>query len=241
MSENFPKLETEPLVTEREWTVDGVTVLTAAVSLPRPLDRKSRTARRIDRFYRLQRRSYLQYCEKWLFPAAAEAYRRAAADSGPLPCRSASVSYRVTCGEGPLWSLYSDLKETAEGRTEILRLGDTWDLRTGYPLPLPALFARHTPWRRELIAPAEAEIRRQEAAGAARYREDWPQRLRKYFSRENFYVTPEEVRYYWQMYAIAPSAEGIPTFRLPFGEGGCRRPGGEDLPAPAPETRPTRP
>ena len=71
--------------------------------------------------------------------------------------------------------------------------------------------------------------RRQEAAGMARYHEKWRQELRRNFNRENYYVTPEGLQFFWQMYAIAPWAEGVPTFSLPFGEQGCAWPIPESL------------
>ena len=48
--------------------------------------------------------------------------------------------------------------------------------------------------------------------------------LRRRFNRENFYLCPDGLRFFWQMYAIAPAAEGIPTFFLPFSAEGCRWP-----------------
>lgn len=229
MEDRLLALETEEFTAEREWTAEDIPVLKATVSLPRPIERNGRVGRRIDRFYQLQARSYFRYCENWLFPKAAAEYRQALADSAPLPCCTASLTYRVTCSEKGIWSLHTDTRECLGGRTEILRRGDTWDLRTGYPIPLGDFFPRRTPVRKLLFQTAEAEIRRQEAAGMARYHEKWRQELRRNFNRENYYVTPEGLQFFWQMYAIAPWAEGVPTFSLPFGEQGCAWPIPESL------------
>lgn len=70
---------------QREWTVDDIPVLSAEISLPRPKNRSDRVARRIDRYYQLYVRSYMRYCEQWLFPQAAEAYRLALVNSTPSP------------------------------------------------------------------------------------------------------------------------------------------------------------
>jgi len=218
------QLETEPFAAEREWTLEDIPILTAAVSVPRPLDRGSRAARRIDRFYQLQARAYFRYCENWLFPKAAAACRQAMADSAPLPECAASLTYTVTCSERGIWSLHTDTRERVAGRTEILRRGDTWDLRSGYPIPVADFFPRGTPVRKLLVKTAEAEILRQEEAGVARYHEKWRQELRRAYNREHFYVTNTGLCFFWQMYAVAPAAEGIPTFTLPFGESGCAWP-----------------
>lgn len=74
----------EPYSAEREWTVEGIPVLTATVSVPHPVPEKE--WRRMRRYYQLQCRSYLRYCEKWLLPQAETEYREALAASAPLPC-----------------------------------------------------------------------------------------------------------------------------------------------------------
>lgn len=224
MKDCLQTLEVETFAADREWAVDGVPVLTAALSLPRPADRKSRTARRIDRFYQLQGRAYLRYCEGWLFPKAAAEYRQALAGSAVLPHYTAALIYRVTCSERGVWSVFTDAREEIGGRRSILRRGDTWDLCAGYPMPLSAFFPKRYPIRKKLLQTAEVEIRRQESAGISRYHEKWRQELRRSFNRENFYVTPDGLRFFWQMYAVAPAVEGIPTFSLPFSADACRWP-----------------
>lgn len=224
MNQNLQQLETEAFTVEREWTVDGIPVLTASLSVPRPAGRTGRTARRIDRFYQLQCRTYLRYCEKLLFPKVAAEYQQALAGSAPLPHDIAVMSYQVTCSEHGIWSLYTDIRETIGGHTEVLRRGDSWNLHTGYPMPLSAFFPKRFPIRKKLLACAENEICRQEKAGLACYHDNYRQELRKHFNRENFYVQPDCLRFFWQMYAVAPSAEGIPVFAMPFSEDGCRWP-----------------
>ena len=56
------ELRTEDFAAEREWMVEGIPVLAASVSLPRPEPAKDRVSRRILRYYRLQCRAYLSYC-----------------------------------------------------------------------------------------------------------------------------------------------------------------------------------
>ena len=96
-------LNTEIFSAEREWTVEGLPVLTAQVSLPEPVGSENRTTRRIRRYYRAQCRAFLRYCDRWLFPMAARACREALADSRPLPQLQAELSFRVTYNEGGFW------------------------------------------------------------------------------------------------------------------------------------------
>ena len=229
-------LDTEAATLRREWAEEGVPVLTAELTLPEPVGPLSRAARRIGRYYQAQGRAYLRYCEHWLFPLAAEEFRQAAACGAPLPCWRASLGYRVTYNEAGWWSLYTQSRETDGRRTELLRRGDTWDLASGRLLPLTDfLGGRSLLWRRRLRLLAAEEIRRQEAAGVSRYCADWSARLRKSLSRDNFYLTPEGLCFFFQMYALAPAAEGVPVFLLPFGPDGCvlpARPGAEPPPPP---------
>ena len=77
MKKSLTELHTETFTAEREWTVDGIPVLSACVCVPQPVPAMDRVSRRIWRYYQLQCRSFLRYCEGWLLPQAAEEYRAA--------------------------------------------------------------------------------------------------------------------------------------------------------------------
>lgn len=213
------QLQTQSFVTEREWTVDGIPVLTATVTLPQPVEAADAAARRIRRFYRLQGRCYLRYCERFLLPQAAEAYRAALAVSAPLPCFRAELNYRITYNDGRLWSLYTQSRESAPSGTLLARRGDTWDLRSGYPAPLSSFFPPRSHWKQQLLNHAAQEIERQERAGIARYHDGWRHLLRRRFDPRNFYLTEDGLAFFFPMHAIAPPAESIPTFLLPYNGG----------------------
>ncbi|MCI9332664.1 MAG: DUF3298 domain-containing protein [Oscillibacter sp.] len=223
MGERLEALRTEPFAAEREWTVEGVPVLWASAEVPRPVT-EDRTSRRIRRFYQLQCRSFLRYCERCILPQAAAEYRSALEASRPLPAFRAELTYRVTYNQGGLWSLYTQVRESmGAGAASLTRRGDTWDLGAGYPVPLRDFFPSGTGWKKQLLSQAEEEIRRRDRAGASRWREDWRRELRRRFNPQNFYLTEEGLAYFWPMYAIAPASEGVPVFILPYGEGGPER------------------
>lgn len=218
----------EPFVAEREWTVEEIPVLSAKVTVPQPVPAAERVARRIRRYYQLQCRSYLRYCEKWLLPQARTEYQAALASSTPLPHFQAELRYQVTYQDGRFLSLYTQSREVT-GQTLLTRRGDTWDLAQGYPVPLQSFFLSGMPWKRRMLELAAEEIRRQERAGVSQYHENWPKALRRQFHAQNYYLTEEGVAFFFPMYAIAPAAEGIPTFLLPYGQEGPRMP--EEPPA----------
>ena len=220
MGERLEALETVPFAAEREWEVEGVPVLSASAQVPEPVD-TGRTARRIKRFYRLQCRSFLRYCEKCLLPQAAAEYRAALEASRPLPSFQAELTYQVTWNQGGLWSLYTQVREApGPGPALLTRRGDTWDLAAGYPVPLKDFFPAGTAWKKRLLAQAAAEAERRERAGAGRWREDWRRQLRRRFNPPSFYLTEEGLACFWPMYAIAPASEGVPVFVLPYGPEG---------------------
>ncbi|MDD3346686.1 RsiV family protein [Oscillibacter sp.] len=224
MKRSLLTLHTEPYTAEREWAVEGIPVLTAAISLPQPVPAQDGVSRRIRRYYRLQCRSFLHYCENFLFPWAAAEYRAALSASAPLPHFHAELTYRVTYNESGLWSLYTQSRErTVPGQTLLNRWGDTWDLSCGYPVSLPSFFPPRTFWKKRLLALAASEIERQERAGTARYLPDWKRRLRRSFSARNYYLTDEGLSFFFPMYALAPAVEGIPAFVLPYGRDGLGR------------------
>ena len=213
-------LETEVFSAEREWTADGIPVLTARVALPEPVGPESQSTRRIRRYYRAQCRAYLRYCGRQLFPQAEAAYRAALGTSAPLPYFHAELDFRVTYNENGFWSLYTQSREPdPDGRTLLRRWGDTWDLRTGYPAPISAFFPPRSGWRKTLLTLAAEDIRRQETAGHAQYFPNWRRMLRRHFNPRNFYLTDSGLAFFYPMYAIAPAMEGIPVFTLPWNGG----------------------
>ena len=55
-------------------------------------------------------------------------------------------------------------------------------------------------------------------SGCSLFDPDWPRLLRRSFDPERFYLTPEGIAVFFPLYAIAPYAEGIPVFLIPYPE-----------------------
>ena len=146
-------MELQPFTAEREWTVDGIPVLCAAISVPQPVSAADKTSRRIHRYYQLQCRSYLRYCEKQLFPLAEQEYRAALANSAPLPLFRAELNYQITYHDSHFLSLYTQSSEAGLHQRLKLRRGDTWDLSAGYPVPLSDFFQSHSPAKHTVVFP----------------------------------------------------------------------------------------
>lgn len=217
MKSSLLQLHTEPLIIEREWESDGIPVLSATVSIPHPVSSEGGAGRRIRRFYDLQARAFLRYCDRWLFPEAAAQCQAALASSAPLPQFHAHLDYHITYNEGGFWSLYTQSCEPdPSGRPMFFRRGDTWDLATGYPASLSSFFLPRTRWKPLLLALAAQEIQAQERAGISRYYPEWHKLLHRHFNPRNYYLTPEGIAFFFPMLSIAPPAERIPVFLLPY-------------------------
>lgn len=218
MKKGLAQLRTQPMTAEREWTVDSVPVLRAEVSLPEPEEGRDAVCRRVRRYYQLQCRCFLRYCERFLLPRAAAEYRAALEAGTPPRCARAELTYRVTWNQGGLWSLYTQSREPDEGgRILVTRRGDTWDLSAGYPAALPAFFPPRQNWKRRLTALAAEEIRRREAAGFPPFHPHWKRRLRRFLNPHNFYLTDQGLVFFYPMYALSGS---ITEFLLPYREEG---------------------
>lgn len=199
---------------ERNWDLEGLPILRARLSVPCP---EGKGWRRIRRFYAAQGRSFQRYCRgdllRW-----AEAEGRAALEAGrEPPCAEAELSFQTMYRAGKLWSVLVTCRETAYPGPPLVRYwGDTWDLSEELPVPVSAFFPPRTPWRKRMLAAAEREIRRQERLGISRFYPDWPRRLRKHFRPSHYILSEQGIRFFYPMFTLAPAAEGVPLFTLPW-------------------------
>lgn len=206
----------------RSWSFEEIPVLTACWSDPKLPPAAPRVVRRIQRFYQMQRRAFLRYCEGWLYPQAIDALAAAQETSAPLPQIQAELRICDCFQSGGIWSLYSEIRESGLGRAQLRRTGDTWDLASGYLLPLSHFLPGG---RRELIARTVAEMERRETAGLLRCQENWRRNARRCFDARRFYLTEEGLKWFYPTGVL--TSAGPMVFTLPYGTCGLLRPGGE--------------
>lgn len=217
----MPPSLTTPFTQERTWDADGIPVLHAAITLPCP-EGGDKAARRIRRFYQLQARAFLRYCETFLLPRARAACTAAAERSAPLPFWEAELTYCMTYNQEGLWSLYTQSREATD-EILLIRRGDTWDLTEAAPVPLGRFFRCRSSWRRVFYRAACEELERRQRSGAARLREDWRRQVKKALNPRDYYLTEEGVTFFLPMYAVGGRSEGIPAFTIPWREGASLR------------------
>lgn len=203
----------EALMEERAWEADGITVLTASVSLPQLA---GRCARRFNRYYRRFARAYLTYCQQVLLPEAAASCRDAQAVSAPWSVGRAELSWRLSHQSGEVLSIVSDAREVISGTPPFcIRRSEVWDLSAGLPMPLGEFFPAHTRCKKVMLRFAREQTQKRIESGAA-YRENWRAALRRSFNARNFCLTAEGLCFYYPLCAVAGAKEGIVTYTMPY-------------------------
>lgn len=215
----FPAVSTE--VYSRQWEMEGIPVLRAKVLLPHlssPL-RRCRSIRRFNRFYYEYLRVFWRFCLKNILPRAKEDFCAAAAQSRPLPLVEVTLRSAVTYEKNGIVSLYTDLVTDASRYRFHTRSADTWDLKSGYPVALTALYPAGYPIKKELVRFARQKAAERIEAGAV-FCENYRRALRKHFSSRRFYLTPQGLVFFYPRGIAAPAEQGILTFLVPYGENG---------------------
>ncbi|MBQ0038282.1 MAG: DUF3298 domain-containing protein [Clostridiales bacterium] len=207
------QVQLKPYINDQQFSVDELPLLTVRATLP---FWEGKGGRRFNRYYRTYSSAFVQYCRAELFPQAQELYRQALQNASALPQWEAALDTQITCQTPTLISLYTTGTESSGARRCLLRRGDTWDLRSGFPTTLRDFFPRRSGVRRRLLEFAAGQIQQEEQQQISRYHPDWPTRLNRAFNPHSFYLTERGLCFFYQMYAIAPAAEGIPTFCLPY-------------------------
>ncbi len=197
----------------RSFPPDDLPLVTARLRLPRW---DGTGGRLLNRYYAAYGRAFFTYCQTVLLPQAQTALALARASGGPLPEWRIDLDTVVTWHRDGLLSLYTDSAERCAGRRLVLRRSETWDLTDGFLVPPGRFFPEGARWRRQALSAAAAQIRARQQQGTALYHPDWQRRLRTAFSGDRFYLTEQGLCLFCQMYAIAPAAEGIPVFCLPW-------------------------
>lgn len=199
---------------ERTLCWEGEPVLVCTLTAP-ALPEGGRGMGRITRWCRRLERTWITRWERALYPRACAALRTARAASRPFRPWTASLEGGVTLETEERLSLIYDAAEQLDGPHRVfLRTGMTWELPSGCPLPLSALFPPGFPWRGRALEEAEKQLRARQEAGEARFWPDWERALRRSFDPERFYLTPEGAVLCFPLYALGPYMEGAPEVLL---------------------------
>jgi len=209
MSDEFA---VEERVVERPFFWEEEPVLSCSLRLP-SLTGGGTAARRINRYYQQLEARLIRRWERRLYPAACAEAQEARQASYPFLPHEARVTFQVTCLRDGRLSLYwDDWLFTGGAHGAVCRHGDTWDTHTGCPMPMAAFFPPGTKLRKALSRLAVQQAQANLDAGTSLYFDDFQSLIFRRFDRENFYLADGKLMFFYPLYAIAPYAEGIPTF-----------------------------
>lgn len=120
----------EDLVEERTWQWEGVTVLTARLTLPQTKG-KRRREKRFDRYYRALADAYFARCEQKLLPSAAETCREAMARSAPWRMTAVVLTYCVSAQTEDAMILDFEVRDSED---VLRRWEEGWERNAFLPL-----------------------------------------------------------------------------------------------------------
>lgn len=160
-----------------------------------------------------QLNQFLRDNESNLFPEAVRVYKEAVANGYPVRPFESLLVYEVTYNGNGLLSLYRDRYDyTGGAHGNTLRQSDTYSLKTGSILPLPAFFPDGFNYTKFLIE----EILKLARKDPSIYFENYEELIVKYFNPRNYFLTEKGIAIYYQQYEIAPYSSGIIVFDIPY-------------------------
>ena len=192
-------------------------IMTAAVSGLARAEGFRQGLERINAYHRLEAMRLQLYARKNLYHDAVRAYLQAVENGYPVMVYEVIAEFTVTYNQNCALSLYTDqyiFTGGAHGSTT--RYANTWDLKTGTPIPLGRLVPGFMDGKAYITGEVIRQIRTQMQNGEGDYFEDYEKNAVEEFDPGQFYLTPEGVVVYYQQYAIAPYSSGIPVFLIPY-------------------------
>lgn len=197
-------------------------LLTYNIKYPRFASERFRNfAYKLSVYYKAEADLYKKFHVMKLYQMAIDDYEYATANNYPVREYEVVSEYTITNNNNCILSLYFDRYEFTGGAHGMTsRSADTWNLKTGRRMDLSEFFPGKKDYRTYLINEINRQIENLIKEDNAYYFEDVSSLVKENFNERNFYITPEGVVIFFQLYEIAPYSSGIQTFLIPFQKGG---------------------
>jgi hypothetical protein len=177
-------------------------------------------------YYKAEATLYQKYHVMKLYQMSVDDYEYASANNFPFNLYEILVEYQLTYNQNCMLSLYFDRYEFTGGAHGMTtRSGDTWNLQKGQRMTLSDFFSENKNYLSDIIEFINQQIELDIQKGNEYYFEDYAALVKENINERNFYLVPEGVVIFFQLYEIAPYVSGIRTFLIPFGEGAAAMPG----------------
>ena len=202
---------------QREYMYCGTKILTLSAQYPViRLKNNPQAQAKINSRFCIQGREFCRYAATNLYHQAVEGYHSAQANTYPFRPYDAVMKYDVTLNQNCYLSTYHDRYEfTGGAHGNTVRTSDTFSLKSGKRLPLSCFFASDCNYRNSIISQVLKQAEENILENPNIYFDDYKHLILKYFSTENYYLTPQGIAVYYQQYEIAPYSSGIVTFLIP--------------------------
>ncbi len=170
----------------------------------------------INQRYAAKATAYAQHCRITMFKQAKEQFEDDQQIGAPVRVYDAVQTYALTLNQDCTLSLYFDRYEyTGGAHGNTVRTSDTWNVTDCTRIRLSALCALPAHCREYVIDEVTRQIEAQIAQGEF-YFEDYRKNVAIYFSPQSFYLVPEGMKVYYQLYELVPYSSGIPEFLIPY-------------------------
>ena len=182
------------------------------------------TARLLNQHFEQKAREHEKYFREHLFTDAKDQYNYAKSAGYPIRAYEALVTYTVTYNLGCVFSLYFDQYEfTGGAHGNTVRHAENWELVQPTLMPLSSLFPPGTDYERRILAAIQQRIQAQ-ASSDPIFFPDYAKLIKQYFESSQYYLVPDGMYIFYQLYQIAPYVLGIPTFQIPMNAVGAAIP-----------------
>ncbi len=201
-----------------EMYYNGTLILNYCINYPQFIAEKNTSfIKKLNYYYLTKSQIYKEYIETKLYKRAIDDFENAIALGLPIEHYAINSKYNITYNYNFGLSLYFDHYEHTGGAHGIThRIADTWDIRTGKSIMLKDLFFQSDYDINHIIEEIQEQAFHKTNQTNGIYYEDYKSLISANFDIESFYLVPEGVMVYYQLYEIAPFEAGISTFLIPF-------------------------
>jgi hypothetical protein len=207
------------------WSDKGISILCLEIEFFSFRAKKiSGAINRINRYYLHMNKQLARYCKSRLLPKSLSDYRDALKYGKVFIAPMVTSKTKLCCNTNGLLSLYTDITEYDGRESFTVRLGDSWCLYTGCPLPMSSFFSKKANYKKLLKTFVAKEVQRRKDYEFSDYYDHVRKNCSRHFSTDRFYITADGLTIFYPMCSIASRAESIPTFTMHWSETGPRGP-----------------
>ncbi|MFV0343584.1 MAG: DUF3298 and DUF4163 domain-containing protein [Anaerocolumna sp.] len=176
-------------------------------------------------YYKADATLYQKFHVAKLYQMAIDDYEYATSNGFLVRKYEIVVKYELTYNQDCVISLFTDRYEYTGGAHGMTnRVGDTWSLEKGKRMLLSDFFPGQIDYKERIIEAIYKQIENQISTSSNYYFDDYENLVRDNFNERNFYIVPEGVTIFYQLYEIAPYSSGIMTFLIPFENSMVKKP-----------------